>query len=515
MTAVAPSASGESRLFALLFAGYALLVLYPILRADRFWNDDLVRASLGNYGWNHNGRPLANAIMRLLELGSSRAVDISPLPQLLAVAVLAWTGVLLARRYRVTPTAWAVAVALPLGAQPFFLENLAYKFDAVCMALALLLALVPVLGDGRGARPWSLGTLALLGCLTLYQPAFNAFLVFALLEAHLAQARGDGIGPLLRGLARRGAQALLALLVYRATVAPSMQDWVAERSRTLSLRDWQQAVRNLADFGHYMLDAFAPVALAILLLPLLLAAFCVVRAALAQARAQVPRAAAGAHLAVGALLLLALPLAVCGPMLLLAHPVLEARVLPGVGALLAASLIAAAVGLGDSPRARPLAYASGALLALSMAVHAAAFGNACAAQRRFEAHIAATLADDLAQMHADRPLRHYAVAGSAGLAPIARHAASRFPLLTKLIRPYLQQDDFHSRNFLRPYLDRHPDGTLESVPEGQTAALLAQACGQEPLIVRSAYRLQRVADVALVRFERGDAGGAAGDACAR
>ena len=110
----------EGRLFALLLALY-FLILYPILRADRYYNDDLKRALIGHTGWDSNGRPLTTLLMKLLQCYDSALVDISPLTQIGAVALLAWVGVWIARRYALRPTWLAALIAFPLGAPPVFL----------------------------------------------------------------------------------------------------------------------------------------------------------------------------------------------------------------------------------------------------------------------------------------------------------------------------------------------------------------------------------------------------------
>jgi hypothetical protein len=146
-------ACDDRSVFAILLALY-FLILYPILRANRYYDDDLKRALIGRTGWDSNGRPLTTLLMKLLQCYDSALVDISPLTQIGAVAILAWVGVLIARRYAMRSPWMAALVAFPLGAQPFYLENLSYKFDALSMSLAMLLALLPVLAIKDNRRGW-------------------------------------------------------------------------------------------------------------------------------------------------------------------------------------------------------------------------------------------------------------------------------------------------------------------------------------------------------------------------
>lgn len=72
-------------------------------------------------------------------------VDIAPLPQVGAIVLITWTGTRLARRFTDASPSLAAMRMFSLGAQPFFLENLSYQFDALSMALAIGLAIWPLL----------------------------------------------------------------------------------------------------------------------------------------------------------------------------------------------------------------------------------------------------------------------------------------------------------------------------------------------------------------------------------
>ena len=58
MHALQQTHASKKHVFGLLFAGYLLFVLYPLLRANRPHNDDLLRMLYGSHSRNVNGRPL-------------------------------------------------------------------------------------------------------------------------------------------------------------------------------------------------------------------------------------------------------------------------------------------------------------------------------------------------------------------------------------------------------------------------------------------------------------------------
>src|SRR5579871_5714427 len=72
-----PSASASPRIAGFLALFYSVLLL-PILRADRLYNDDLKRALFGHTSWDSNGRPLTTLLMKLLQCYDHALVDISP-----------------------------------------------------------------------------------------------------------------------------------------------------------------------------------------------------------------------------------------------------------------------------------------------------------------------------------------------------------------------------------------------------------------------------------------------------
>jgi hypothetical protein len=497
----------DGSVFVILLACY-WVVLFPILRADRYYNDDLKRALFGKASWDSNGRPLATFLVRALQAYDRRMVDLSPLLQLGAVAVLAWAGVLIARRYAIRPPWVAALVAFPLGAQPFYLENLSYKFDALGMSVAILLALVPLLRDTGTRRSWWLGVLALFACLAVYQPAMNAYLVFAYMEIVLAQLADMPPRRLLAMALSRAGQAVVGLGLYEALVGIHISGWVAREATPIhGLWAGVQILDNYRAFYRRFVAASLDVHWWLVYVPVLaLLALCPVAVGLRHATGHRAgggsRAGAIALLVAGLLAPIILSVLALGPMLALAHPEMQPRVLIGVGAMLTASLLvlhAASERWGRSPRW--FACAAGAL-ALGMASLASAYGNAAGAQRDYEAHIGAVLGDDLAQLKASRGVDSLLIDGSDGLAPAAAHAAGQIPLVGVLVPPYIAGGaSFQTQDFLGFYTQGITDLDADPVAAQARAALLAATCASAAVRVTRAYRLYVVGRTAVVRFE--------------
>lgn len=498
-------------IFGLLFGTYFLFVLYPILRANRPQNDDLIRALSGGYYWDINGRPLTTLIMRTLELNLSSLVDFAPLPQLLAAIFLALAGVLVAQRYRIRSPWLATLLVLPLGAQPFFLENLSFRFDAAAMALSVLLALLPVTALRNTRMGFWAGIVSLLGCLCTYQPALNIFLIFFLLDLIAMQA--EQVEPKRLGAlaCRYGMQLLTAVAIYQWRVAPSIKEWVQEHSQTIrSFREFDVIMANAKAMATFLLDAMAHRWMQVLLPLLALTAIPTVVIGLSYALAS--RKNHGLHIFTTASLIAFAILApflaiacLAGPMLLLRSPIITPRVFPGVGALISAGLIMLYLATNIVYSRRWAAYLPpvfAGIWALAMLTFASIYGNASYAQQQYESRIASQLSDDLAELKAKNSVTRFLLVGSAGLSPLTAHAADGFHVINTLVLPYLSERDFNSRNFMKLYTDM---GEIRQPPAKDAAAdaLLASACSAPVLYTRNRYTLRVIGDTAVVTFPGG------------
>ena len=181
----------EGKIFWRLCALY-LLYIAPILLAGDDYIDDLGRSIYGYLGGKNNGRPFADMVMTVVNVGKDLQ-DTAPLSQLLAIALLAYTMVLLARRYYAPISGTPLVLCLGLAIlPPFLLENLSYHFDAVTMMLALCLGLscyaLPEEWSWRGRFLYSVAAAFLV--LGLYQAAIGAYLSMVFVET--VCARGGG-----------------------------------------------------------------------------------------------------------------------------------------------------------------------------------------------------------------------------------------------------------------------------------------------------------------------------------
>ncbi|WP_460418183.1 glucosyltransferase domain-containing protein [Pseudomonas sp. microsymbiont 2] len=393
------------QLWLLCSAALALHIL-PLLMADMPFLDDFARQHLASNDWGHVGRPLVVALFAALSFAPG-AVNLYPLPLLLAVLLTGDALARLVRHWFATPTLSAVLVVLPLWYQPFFLQNLSYQYDGATMALSLAACAWAIVLGAQPLRGWLYGALLVAMAAALYQPAVNLFAALCGLEAMRRVIEGARLALIGRRVGARLGQLLLGCLLYYASSA-----WMVSSSRAgLLAFDGQW----LGEVGHRLAATVdtvgllvTPVSAWIFAALILLALLALGRHLLAVWRRPLPgRERLGLSLA----LLLPVPLVllcVPGLILLLAEFEQTVRVLLGLGAFLALLAYLAHDTLAGLPRIRVLVLAIPVLFMLS---YAYAYGRVLVLQKTLHQSIAQALAHDLSSTPALQGARHHYLLG--------------------------------------------------------------------------------------------------------
>lgn len=176
--------AAHRRFFYVLTLLYSIYIL-PILLADRPYQDDLTRSLRGVTGWENDGRPLTEFIMKWL-CGGFPVGDISPLPLLLSIVFLSYTLTLYVKQN--LPDSDTIYPFLYVGlaviANPFMLSTFSYKFDCITMVMALCAAFIPYVLPDKYAL-WKTFCLSGLMCLIIlvtYQPCSGVYISLCMLE---------------------------------------------------------------------------------------------------------------------------------------------------------------------------------------------------------------------------------------------------------------------------------------------------------------------------------------------
>lgn len=441
-----------------------LVLVLPIILFVHRYIDDYGRSMDGEYLWSEVGRPLADGLFFLLNLGTP-AVAVAPLHQVLSMALLAGVCVLAARVYGIRSPIWTAVCTLPLLGQPYALENLSYGFDSFNMAMSLSLAiiaavLIDIIPDRAGLITSSF---LLTASLCLYQPGTSAFLPFALM---LVVGRELGLvdsamsdRPAVGRVSRIFVTYLLALGLYKlllVLVFRSQTSYAEEQGRMLALdRDFPFAlVQHAWLYWRVIYDDWNGWPIAGLFIALGLAYASVVWQSLPipvdRGGVSWARRLAGMVVVLAAVVVIALVSP--GALLALVDPLTNVpRVLLFVGPFLSALNLQIMAGMTvlrkGSGSFRCIRNAQQtALLAIAwlLIVFAYAYGHAFAAQADFENGRIARLVDGISRLQQRQGNARATVLSFVGgmpKSPVLLNTQRKFPLVDRLV-PRLINDDW-------------------------------------------------------------------------
>jgi hypothetical protein len=436
--------SPAAKAFLISFALH-LLVLLPILIADRFIFDDLGRATEGWILWINDGRPLADFVMRLTNLGSPW-VDFSPLPQIGALICYSGLAVLIMQKFKIGSPVVAALTALPLGLNPFTLENFARKYDSLSMALSVLCMLAPILLTLRNPRlDLFLGAAWLISGLSLYQASLNLFLVFAVVEVVWEQRRGADLSQLFRLVLTRALALLLALFIYHFIAAATVRgDHPSQISAlALSVSDLPLIAHNFLIDWDFLLSSLPRLYRNLIFGTVVLGLLSMLATQIRYLRTHMQKATLltkAAVFLIGLLLPIVWLAGSTGFLILLRNAsVVVPHFLIGTGGLVASALILVLAELETwrvSTRWQAILLAP---IGYVLIMFGAVFANAVKEQRLYEQRIGSRLALDLRRLAAVEPFDFVLYHGNVGLAPMVVHAAKRFRLIGNLVEVELAE----------------------------------------------------------------------------
>lgn len=181
--------------FLFLFAIY-LLGMITLLRDHYTFVDDLYRSIYGG-AWNDDFGRFSSSFLSYFLNQSFSLFDISPVPQIIAMGVMACVSLMLVKVFvgetvNLKKHFWPLLITAMIGISPFVMNAWMYKFDAPCMALGIMVSVLPyVLIWDRGfvenikdPIKFSIGLFATMICLLVmwssFQAASGIFLVLGL-----------------------------------------------------------------------------------------------------------------------------------------------------------------------------------------------------------------------------------------------------------------------------------------------------------------------------------------------
>lgn len=493
----------QLEIFVVSFLLY-LLILLPIVFADRYHLEDWRRLIRGSYGWTGEGRPLADLLMIALNFGGSLK-DISPLPQLLGIALLALATVFLGRKFAISTPLLAALAAFPLGASPFFLENLSFRFDSLAMCLSIVMALVPIFMERReGWTTWIIGAASLFGSLCFYQTGINAFLVFSVTELCTQQLANVSFPSVVRRAVHRLLQLIGGLIPYLLLAKLMVGgSYNVEHFKYVTKPSDLGIIKHNWDICWGRIFHSLPGSLRnVFMFPVLLATLVIIVAGfyyLKRSSLSEPGKLKSAVIVAGIFLL---PLAwftgSLGPLLFPVHALITLpRIYIGTGALLASSFVilcTAAAKLRISGKWVCLLLG---IPAYVMVMLASIYGNVLVEQGRYEERIASGLSLDIQALARSHPIKELVVDGVVPYCPIVQHATREYNIVR--VSRNLDSDrllgDYAHHVYEYYGINLPPERSAERRSE-----LIAKATETAPIISNGYYDIHLVDEALIVSF---------------
>ncbi|ELY4595856.1 glucosyltransferase domain-containing protein [Cronobacter sakazakii] len=240
------------------------LFVYPLINAGVYYIDDIPRSQTGYVGWFRLGRPLSEYIYTILSLGQNIAIDVSPLPQMLSILVMAWCIQALSNAFFAERTLSTVAISSLAFISPLFLHNMAYKYDSLSMALSVASCAIAFSIDLRNKLINYIFKGALIfSSLCLYQVSGVIYLMLCIAKSikNIANGQAENFKSIFK-------PAILTLASYASYMVWLKANTTTSRSGTvLSVENGKYIfIGNIEKFANMYCKAFDPLTTKILFL---------------------------------------------------------------------------------------------------------------------------------------------------------------------------------------------------------------------------------------------------------
>lgn len=199
-------------IFALLFILYLPLVLW-----GGYFIDDVRRAVFGQYAWSTDYRPVIDLMYYLLGQGMD-FIDLYPLNYVLQFAVLyvflQYASQQYLEKLQLEPAQlnYLILALFFLFCQPFFIQNLYFRYDSLPMVLSVVWISLPFV---LKRTTWWLDFSLVLLVLLTYQPTVVGYVILTCLELIILAKRHTAYPQILAFLSAKVVSLLAAFVVFK------------------------------------------------------------------------------------------------------------------------------------------------------------------------------------------------------------------------------------------------------------------------------------------------------------
>lgn len=414
------------------------LGISAIIRANYNYIDDLGRVRYGYRSWENFSRYISSYLSIFIH-ADTYLTDISPLPQLLAVVLLALSGsvILFILTEKQNFSVWNTIAMVPLGLSPYFLECLSYKYDSPYMALSILASVLPLLFCECSLFIYAIVTiLCILVMCTTYQAASGIYPMLIVLLSFNQWNKGKNIKAILRFLGTSFINYLSALLIFKIFIMKTVDDYVSN-----SIAPMNQIVPQLMKYFSYIGSDFKKWWLLLIGITALFYIFVSVRNSLRKKW----------H----AFLLAVLTLLIMGALSFGMYPVLKIplyvpRAMYGFGVLIA--LIGVSVMNAEKVYPAKVAYL---YLCWIFFAFSFTYGNALAEQYRYTNFRVNAVIEDMNDLDIfnSEDMKTVQILGNIGKSPIIRQQPQSYQILNRLVPDTFGRGWVWSEYYFYEYFD--------------------------------------------------------------
>lgn len=249
-----------------------LLMTLPLWSEKVYYRDDFFRIVNGQANlWISNGRPLTWLINVALRFNTS-VNDISPLPLLMGLAILAAASVIYAEKLALPLRGyWQLLPAQFMILNPFLAQSLLYSYDSLTMMLSLAMAMMASLPFRFSRTNKILLTAGLmLLVLTTYQTGLNVYLGCCAIITFRLWVNREAIWPY---IGEKMAAGLIAAVLYKVIIVA----WLVTDPYSLAHSKmippgpaaFATLLQNVDSFTAMVLSAFPGYKVLLIAIPLL------------------------------------------------------------------------------------------------------------------------------------------------------------------------------------------------------------------------------------------------------
>lgn len=217
-----------------------------VLSSQRHFIDDMGRSVDGYFGLSDNGRPFADIILFAASFGGSLA-DSGLWFQLISIPLFILVPFMLSW---FTDCKIGPLLFIPAIINPFIIENMMYRYDALSMSYSLFSSVLSCLILTRGVKFLIPAIALLVSSLSSYQPAMSSFVVITLFLFVIEKDCS------FKNLVLRGVVFIASYIIYSKLITPIFikGNYTAQYSQLIDLLDFKLLFHNFVLMVYFCIE---------------------------------------------------------------------------------------------------------------------------------------------------------------------------------------------------------------------------------------------------------------------